>query len=393
VTRGRAVYIEHEDALRYRFSDTHPFNQFRLVLTRDLLRAAGALEDGAVFRPDPVEDEWLLAVHTAEYVDAVRKLSQPLVLSDAYRLADRHGLGPGDTPFFPDMHAVTSRIAGGSVAAAELVMSGRVDHALHLAGGLHHAMPDRGSGFCVYNDAAVAIAYIRRRYGARVLYVDTDVHHGDGVQFIFYADPDVCTLSIHESGRYLFPGTGFVHERGEGNAFGTAVNLPLEPYTGDESWLEVFREAVVRTARAFRPDCIVSQHGCDAHAFDPLAHLLCSMQTYAEIPHILHRLAHEYCGGRWIALGGGGYDIWRVVPRAWSLLWLEMTDHPLAAEIRGKPDVALPDEWLRRWADRSPVRLPAAWLDRPEEIPDTPRKNAIADANRRTADVALQYMA
>lgn len=393
MTRGRAVYIEHEDALRYRFSDTHPFNQFRLVLTRDLLRAVDALEDGAVFRPDPVEDEWLLAVHTAEYVDAVRELSRPLVPSDAYRLADRHGLGPGDTPFFPDMHAVTARIAGGSVAAAELVMSGRVDHALHLAGGLHHAMPDRGSGFCVYNDAAVAIAYIRRRYGARVLYVDTDVHHGDGVQFIFYADPDVCTLSIHESGRYLFPGTGFVHERGEGNAFGTAVNLPLEPYTGDDSWLEVFREAVVRTIRAFRPDCIVSQHGCDAHAFDPLAHLLCSMRTYAEIPYVLHRLAHEYCGGRWIALGGGGYDIWRVVPRAWSLLWLEMTDHPLAAEIRGKPDLALPEEWLRRWADRSPVRLPASWLDRSEEIPDAPRKAAIADANRRTAEISLQYMA
>jgi len=262
-----------------------------------------------------------------------------------------------------------------------------------MAGGLHHAFPDHGSGFCVYNDAAVAIADIRRRYGARILYIDTDVHHGDGVQWAFYSDPDVMTYSIHETGKFLFPGTGFTHERGNAEAFGSAVNVPMEPYTEDDSWLEAFRDTVHRAAAAFRPDLIISQHGCDAHAFDPLSHIHCSMRTYAEMPRIVHELAHAYAGGRWVAVGGGGYDIWRVVPRAWSLVWLEMTKHPIITKLRaGEALAALPDAWIRRWQPESPVQLPTTWMDDMAAWTPMPRRAEIERSNRQTMELAAQFL-
>jgi len=271
-------------------------------------------------------------------------------------------------------------------------MSGRSRQALHLGGGLHHALPGRGSGFCVYNDAAVAIAYIRRHYGARVLYIDTDVHHGDGVQWSFYSEPNVCTFSIHETGKYLFPGTGEANERGEGEAFGSAFNVPLEPYTEDDSWLECFREAAEKIAAHFKPDVIVSQHGCDAHAFDPLAHIQCSMRLFLQIPLIVRQLAETWCRGRWIALGGGGYDIWRVVPRAWSLLWMTMSDHPLIGRLTGEPLLPLPASWLEKWRPHSPLKLPATWLDDTDCWEPIPRRRHIEEENRRKKEIALLYL-
>ena len=240
------------------------------------------------------------------------------------------------------MHDTTAKVVGGSITAVELVMSGKAPHALHLGGGLHHALQSKGAGFCVYNDASAAIAHAKEMYGAKVLYIDTDVHHGDGVQWGFYADPQVCTLSIHETGKYLFPGTGAVNERGEGDAFGTNINMPVEPYTEDESWLECFGEVLTETIARFQPDVIISQHGCDAHAFDPLAHVHCSMRVYKAMPELIHSLAHQWCEGRWIALGGGGYDIWRVVPRAWSLLWLVMSEQALRSAGGAAPAEAAP---------------------------------------------------
>ncbi|MBW7460969.1 acetoin utilization protein AcuC, partial [Paenibacillus sepulcri] len=244
---------------------------------------------------------------------------------------------------------------GGSVLAADLVMSGQTLHAYHMAGGLHHAFPDHGSGFCVYNDASIAIAHIRKQYGVRVLYIDTDVHHGDGVQWTFYNESEVCTYSIHETGKFLFPGTGFVHERGAEHGYGANFNVPVDPYTEDDSWLESFTASIRKVAAAFKPDIIVSQHGCDAHAFDPLSHTHCSMRIYQEMPAIIHALAHQYAEGRWVAVGGGGYDIWRVVPRAWALVWLEMINHPISAALAEKhSDVPLPASWLNRYFKESP---------------------------------------
>jgi acetoin utilization protein AcuC len=362
-----------------------------MTLTIDLLRAAGALHDDQIASPSIIADQALLSlVHRDDYISAVQRLSLDKPSIEDTAAAGRYGLDTEDTPFFPGMHDAAATIAAGSVHAAELVMSGAVNHAYHMAGGLHHAFPDRGSGFCVYNDAAVAIQYIRQHYGARVLYIDTDVHHGDGVQWSFYNEPEVCTYSIHETGKFLFPGTGFVHERGADTGFGACYNVPMEPYTEDDSWLESFRSSITKIAEVFKPDIIVSQHGCDAHAYDPLSHIHCSMRIYQEMPVIIHELAHKHSEGRWVALGGGGYDWWRVVPRAWSLVWLTMSEHPIVQRLNNGEDVPLPEAWLDKWSGASPTPLPDCWLDDMSQVLPIPRRAEIEVKNRQTTAIAVQ---
>jgi acetoin utilization protein AcuC len=388
-----AIFLYSADEIKYHFYEGHPFNQNRLKPTLDLLQRAGALTEAMIREPSPVTIDELALVHSLPYIKAVQALSSTTNNKDWTEKADQFGLDhDGDTPHFAGMHEATSQIVGGTLAAVEKVMSGETKHALHLGGGLHHAMRGKGSGFCVYNDAAVAIASIRQKYNARVMYIDTDVHHGDGVQWMFYTDPDVFTLSIHETGKYLFPGTGAVNERGEESGFGYSLNIPVEPYTEDESWLECFSEVFQKAIASFRPDIIISQHGCDAHAFDPLAHIQCSMSSYLRMPEIIHEAAHTWCEGRWVALGGGGYDIWRVVPRAWSLLWLVMTDHPLIAKINHDSNLQLPEDWVSHWQHQSPSALPTLWLDSTEQWEAMPRRDEISQKNRKTKELSLLYL-
>ncbi|MFC5453155.1 acetoin utilization protein AcuC [Paenibacillus aestuarii] len=386
------VFIYDDQEIQYKFNEDHPFNQDRLLMTVDLLRKCGALPDSALCLPRPATAAELLRVHALAYIEAVKALSAPVPEDTWVQAAGRYGLDTDDTPYFAGMHDITSRVVGGSITAADLVMSGAAPHALHLGGGLHHALHSKGAGFCVYNDASAAIAHIRDKYGAKVLYVDTDVHHGDGVQWSFYTEPGVCTLSIHETGKYLFPGTGAVNERGEGEAFGTSINIPVEPYTEDESWLECFGEVLTETIARFQPDVIVSQHGCDAHAFDPLAHVCCSMRVYKAMPELIHTLAHQWCDGKWIALGGGGYDIWRVVPRAWSLLWLVMSEQAIIGQLEAQPQLRLPQAWLDAWGGKSPGPLPETWLDPVHAWTPIPRRQIITDKNRQTKEIAMMYL-
>ena len=224
----------------------------------------------------------------------------------------------------------------------------------------------------------------KKKYDARVLYIDTDAHHGDGVQWSFYDDPNVCTLSIHETGRYLFPGTGAVTERGNGEGYGTSFNIPLDAFTEDGSFLEVYETAIREVIAHFKPDVILTQNGADAHYFDPLTHLYSTIKTYEVIPKIAHELAHEFCEGRWIAVGGGGYDIWRVVPRAWSMVWLAMTNQQV-------PTGAIPKEWLDNWQKEAPVTLIPTWEDPEDLYEPIPRKEEITEKNQQTLEKAL-YM-
>ncbi len=356
-------------------------------------KKSGTLPASCIRMPASADEGLLRLIHSQEYIDAVKGLSAAAPAPQWLDKASMYGLDTEDTPFFPNMHDITLGVVGGSIHAVDAVMSGASLHALHLGGGLHHALPSKGAGFCVYNDAAVAIAHAKAAYGARVLYIDTDVHHGDGVQWCFYTDPDVCTFSIHETGKYLFPGTGAANERGDGSGFGTSVNVPMEPFTEDESWLECFEEVLNRTIAQFKPDLIVSQHGCDAHAYDPLAHIHCSMEIFRAMPRIIHGLAHTYCGGRWVALGGGGYDIWRVVPRAWSLLWLEMSDHPLRDRLLAEPSLTLPKAWIDAWQPLSEEVLPHTWLDPVDTWEPMPRRAEIEAKNRQTVEVSTLYLA
>jgi acetoin utilization protein AcuC len=280
------------------------------------------------------------------------------------------------------MHEFSATVAGGSIDAIDRILGGDVPHAFHPGGGLHHAMPQRASGFCIYNDVALAVARARDA-GHRVLYVDLDVHHGDGTQAMFWDDPQVLTLSIHETPLTLFPGTGFADEDGGDNARGSAINVPVQPYTGDESWLAVVQRVVPALAEVFRPTFLVSQHGCDSHVYDPLAHLRLTTRAYREATLMLDKIAHDCAEGRWLATGGGGYDVYRVVPRSWSLVWL--------AQAHRTPPDATDAEWRARWAaeaetfGQSPP--PETFLD-PEKLAGR-EPNGVAEANVNTVDRAL----
>jgi len=384
----RVAFLWRDDLVAYRFADSHPLNPIRLEATLDLLRTSGLLGSLDIASFEPARDEDLALVHDERYIRAVQRYSvrRPETLTaQERREAANFGLGTVDNPLFFGMHEAAAMVVGGALRAAELVMDGTVQHAVHLGGGLHHALPERAAGFCIYNDPAAAIAYIRRRWGARVAYVDIDAHHGDGVQWIFYEDPDVLTVSIHESGYHLFPGTGHEHERGRGAAWGTAVNIPLSPGTDDDSWLACFEAVVPAALRAFRPDVLVTQHGCDAHRWDPLTHLAVSTRALARAAAILHGLAHELCQGRWVVLGGGGYELFRVVPRAWTQLWAEVACRP-------QPQ-AVPDRWIERWSKASSVALPRGLADDPAAFPAGPDQLAAARANEIRLQRLMQDLA
>ncbi len=377
-----AVFVYSDRLLAYKFHDHHPFNQKRVFLTLDLLKHCGAIGEEQIVPPRMATEEELRLVHDQTYIEAVRKAGEGRLSEEE---GESFGLGTEDTPMFPNMHEAASWIVGGTLTAADAVMGGAGIHAFHPGGGLHHGFPGKASGFCIYNDCAIAIKYVREKYGAKVLYVDTDAHHGDGVQWTFYDDPNVCTVSFHETGRYLFPGTGSVYERGVGKGYGYSFNIPLDAFTEDESWLYAYRKVIMEIADFFRPDVLITQNGADAHYFDPLTHLHASTAIYREIPKLAHEIAHRYCGGRWIALGGGGYDIWRVVPRAWSFLWLEMAGLP-------SPAGPLPKGWVEKWQKHAPVPLPAQWDDDRSAFPVIPRKKEIEEKNRQTVERILSMI-
>jgi acetoin utilization protein AcuC len=362
-----------ERSLAYDFGPQHPLTPRRFGPAIDLLRELGATR---FLEPQPATRDELQRLHQPAYIDAVQRFSVDP------RLPPARGIGPGDCPAFAGMHEASAAVAGGSLAAMRAILAGELPHAFHPGGGLHHAMAGHASGFCIYNDVALAIA-LARDAGERVLYVDLDVHHGDGVEALFWDEPDVITFSIHESGLTLFPGTGFVEERGAPHARGTAVNVPLLAGTGDVSWLAAVERIVPALADAFGPTLLVTQHGCDSHAFDPLAHLRLTTVAYRRATLLLDDIAHRYTGGRWLATGGGGYDAYRVVPRSWALVWF--------AQAHRDPPEQTAEVWRDRWAASAEVHRqgppPVLLLDPPGTVEAD--SEAVAASNRRHAEAAL----
>jgi acetoin utilization protein AcuC len=370
----------------YDFGPAHPLRPLRLELTMALSRELGLLDlpNVDVAAPVAASDDLLELVHDPDYIAAVKVAPDDLM----QRLTMRYGLGTGDNPIFDRMHEAAALVTGASVDAVRAVWSGAAQHAMNISGGLHHAMRDRASGFCIYDDPAVAIAWLLAQGAERIAYVDIDVHHGDGVQAAFYDDPRVLTVSLHESGDYLFPGTGYAHETGHGAGRGTSVNLALPPGTNDAAWLSAFTAVVPEVLRAYRPQLLVTQLGCDTHTLDPLAHLALSVDGQATAYRLLHELAHELCDGRWVAVGGGGYEIVQVVPRAWTHALAEMT----GADVHG----ATPDDWRelarRRSGESAPIDLSdgrtVTWSDWQGERPGDPVSRAVA-ATRRAVFAGL----
>jgi acetoin utilization protein AcuC len=328
------VTVPWDDALLgYDFGPGHPLAPVRVELTMALARTLGVLDRVEQVPVVPATDDELMLCHTPAYLEAVRRAGETL------RADPSHGLGTADDPVFPRMHEATALVVGASIIAARAVLEGRTDHAVNVSGGLHHAMPDRASGFCVYDDPAIAIAWLLEQGVERVAYVDVDVHHGDGVQTIFWDDPRVLTISLHESGRTLFPGSGFAGDVGGPKAKGLAVNVALPAGTTDTGWHAAFDAVVPSLLEAFAPTVLLTQHGCDTHALDPLANLLLSVDGQRLVQRKLHDLAHRLCDGRWVAVGGGGYELVRVVPRTWTHLLAIASGEPL------DPELETPQEW------------------------------------------------
>ncbi|MEC4020291.1 acetoin utilization protein AcuC [Streptomyces sp. H27-D2] len=347
---GRAQLMWDEAVTGYDFGPGHPMDPVRLALTMRLVEAFGLDRAVRLVAAKPAGDSTLRLVHRQDYVNAVRAASaDPKAADPAY------GLGTEDDPAFAGMHEASALIAGQSVGAAEAVWAGEALHAVNFSGGLHHAMPGGASGFCIYNDAALAVARLLELGAERVAYVDVDVHHGDGVQTAFWDDPRVLTISLHEHPRTLFPQTGWPEETGGEGAPGGAVNVALPAGTGDEGWLRAFHAVVPELLGAFRPQVIVTQHGADTHFEDPLAHLAVSLDAQRSVAEACHALAHEHARGRWVALGGGGYAVVDVVPRSWTHLVAIAAGQPVP------PGTEVPEEWrqevYRRTRQSAPIRM------------------------------------
>ena len=377
---GPASVVFDPSLTDYDFGPQHPMSPVRVDLTMRLAAELGVTGPGGtdgssrlgvVPAPFATLDQ-IATVHDQRLIEAVERAGR------TGRPELDVGLGSDDNPVFKGMHEAAAHVVGASLEAFRLVHSGESLHAANVTGGLHHAMPDRVSGFCVYNDVAIGIRWLLDQGVRRVAYVDVDVHHGDGVERIFWDDPRVLTISLHETGQFLFPHTGFAEDVGGPGAEGTAVNVALPPGTGDPGWLRAFHAVVPALVREFQPEVLVTQHGCDSHMEDPLADLLLSVDGQRAAYLALHALAHEVAGGRWVVTGGGGYALVDVVPRAWSHLLAIVAGSPV------DPEATTPAAWRAyvrermgregpllmtdgrppEWRDWSGGYDPDTWLDR-----------------------------
>lgn len=359
------------DVRAYDFGPSHPLRPERVLLTYDHIEHLGFRELEGLRRIDSrrASDESILRAHDADYVAMVKMLGDN---NTRARGGLQYGLGTLDNPIFERMHEASAAVCGATSTAAIAVASGETPSAFNPAGGLHHARRGEASGFCIYNDPAVAIhEMLALNPEWRVMYLDVDVHHGDGVQWIFYEDPRVLTLSLHQSGPYFYPGTGFETEIGDGDARGTSANIPLAPFTGEEDYLWVLEEMLASLAAAFEPDVLVTQLGADTHHGDPLADLSLTMPAYPRMARIIHEVVRSHCKNRWVATGGGGYQAETVVPKVWTIHFAEMC---------GAPEL-IPEAWLedvdpssvanpdRRAVERSAQKVLTACIPLLEKLP------------------------
>ncbi len=350
----------------YHFGPGHPLAPVRLELTMRLAHEFGLWNQPGVTVAAPAlaTDADLGLVHDPRYITAVEAVSRwaedlgARGLEPAqFRYARIFGLATGDNPVFPGMHEASAVVTGATLAAAHAAWSGAAQHGASIAGGMHHAMAARASRYGVYNDPAIAIAWLLGQGAERVAYVDIDAHHGDGVQAAFYADPRVLTISLHQHPATMFPFTGLPAETGGPGAEGSAVNVALPAGTGDAGWLRAFHAIVPPLLRQFRPQVLVSQHGADTHRLDPLANLELSIDAQRAAHAAIHALAHDLAGGRWLLTGGGGYNLVHVVPRTWTHLLAEAAGQPI------DPGTQTPAPWREYVARRTGLTAPEHMTD------------------------------
>lgn len=375
----RARLVDARPMPVYDLGPEHPFAPFRQEPLADLLVREELVHDEEWLVPEPCSEDELRTVHDAAYVDLLARLADPRD-REAVRLGPVYGLGTEDNPIRPGQHLAAAAAAGGTVACVDAVVRGDADAAFNPTGGLHHAMPSAASGFCLYNDLALGVLAARRHGLRRVVYVDFDVHHGDGVERIFRDDPDVLTVSYHESPDRRWPFTGRAGDLGRGAGTGSVMNVPLAPGTTDASWIDAVERTLVPALDRFQPELILTQHGCDPHFLDPLADLSLTTSAMAWAATRSRELADRLCGGRWVATGGGGYQPIRVLPRAWTMVWCAVSGRAVPEQVS--------TSWRAAWQARvGATPLAASYADEPF---DEPRAEAAAAANRATVDEVLR---
>ncbi|MHA1378843.1 MAG: acetoin utilization protein AcuC [Candidatus Helarchaeota archaeon] len=361
-----AILVDSDKFQDYDFGPQHPLTPKRLILAHKLIEELGMFEDPKVGLEEAryATDEEVGLIHGDTYIKLLKKASEPLAPSAMWEI----GLGPGDNPIFEGMYDSSRLYVGASLLAADLIMKGKTKRAFNISGGLHHALgskalnakgetvdtgrDDRASGFCILNDCAIAAAYLIKNYGVKkIMYIDVDAHHGDGMQWIFYNLDNVLTCSIHQDGRSLFPGTGFIGEIGQDKGKGYSVNIPVLPYTFEEPYLKALKEIVIPIAKKYKPEIIISQLGVDTHFSDPLTNLLLTTGTYQKIAKILYDLTNEVCDGKWLALGGGGYSP-DIVGKSWTIYFAQMANFKIPEEV--------PESWRtlsKEMIGKSPTRF------------------------------------
>jgi acetoin utilization protein AcuC len=377
------VLVVHDKALGLDFGSDHPSDRRRHLLAVSLCRTAGLLDGLNVVleaAPAPMSDDDLCRTLAPAFVRAMRRYSAHPELASVELEAAQWGIDR-DNGAFAGMHEASAWLAATSAHGAQAIVEGRARRVFVPTGGIHHASSNRAHGFGIYNDGAISITQLLDGGIERVAYIDLDVHHGNGTQAIFYGNPNVLTISVHESGRHLFPGSGFVDEIGAPGAEGTSANVPLPPFAGDAAYRAAFEGVVAPLLAAFRPDAIVTQCGVDSHHADPLSHLLTTLPLFPWLWRRLREEADRYCDGRWLALAGGGYEPCSVPPRAWALLVAEQAGRAM--------DGDLPEAWRQEALAMGCPEPARGWRDDPGPPPDAAR-DAKAQAESQGAIAAAR---
>ena len=342
-------FIYTENFSQYNFGSGHPLTPKRIELTYDLMKAYNLFENPNIpnlklITPRNATEEEVLRIHKSSYLDKLKELNG-MGGNSPYQSFPKFGLGPGDNPIFAGMYDAAMAVCGASLTAADYILEKNNSRSFNITGGLHHAMPEMASGFCILNDVAVAIQHIldKSPKGTKIMYLDIDCHHGDGVQWIFYDRPDVLTLSFHQDGKTLFPGSGALEENGKGEGLGYALNVPLLPGTIDSVYLNIFEKIVPEVMDAYRPDYLVCQLGVDTHFSDPITEMGLSTTGHERIFKEILQNVPKYCNNKFLGLGGGGYNI-GVVARSWSLFLAEL--------LGTKISDPLPEKWFELFKEK-----------------------------------------
>jgi acetoin utilization protein AcuC len=371
--------IYHPKYKLYDLGEGHPFDPIRVEMMLDLLKELNYPVE--LETPDAVSPEILYSIHDELYVKTVEALSH----GENYSEVEKYGLGTIDNPVAPGMAEGARYQTGGTLLAAKLLIEEKTKKVLQLGGGFHHAHKNLAAGFCIYNDLALAIKQMTD-HGWHVAYIDIDVHHCDGVQEIFYSDGKVMTISLHESGEFLFPGTGWIHELGKGMGRSLKLNVPLDPFTEGDSYIEVMNGIIEPALKWFHPDVLVVMAGADAHYSDPLADLMLTTIDYENVFRKILNFADLYSNGKVIFTLGGGYSI-TATPRIWTILYLLLRNLEIPEKI--------PESWRHKWGKLVNNKFPEFMHDQLPAYEPIPRKPEIEKHNRdlirRINDSVVQY--